>query len=130
MACEEKLKKKIFDLRKAYTKLKNIKNLSLGKEILFEVAAKRFEYTYEILWRSLKLFLLELKGVECFTPMDCFKTAYMINLIPEEYEKVVPEIVRKRNEIVHIYDFETAEEVFGEIVGNLEKECKESKNAI
>ena len=61
MACEEKLKKKIFDLRKAYTKLKNIKNLSLGKEILFEVAAKRFEYTYEILWRSLKLFLLELK---------------------------------------------------------------------
>ena len=45
MACEEKLKKKIFDLRKAYTKLKNIKNLSLGKEILFEVAAKRFEYT-------------------------------------------------------------------------------------
>jgi len=59
-------------------KLKEIENYEgkLEKEILYEVAAKRFEYTYESLWKLLRLYLLELKGLECNSPMDCFKTFY------------------------------------------------------
>ncbi|WP_274542096.1 hypothetical protein [Hydrogenivirga caldilitoris] len=31
---------------------------SLEKKILYEVSAKRFEYNYEVLWKTARLFLL------------------------------------------------------------------------
>lgn len=80
--------------------------------MLYEVAAKRFEYTYESLWKTVRLFLLEEKGVECNSPMDCFKSLYAVGLIDEKHPEEIPRIVRMRNRVLHICDFSLAEEVF------------------
>ncbi|WP_232219464.1 nucleotidyltransferase substrate binding protein [Hydrogenivirga sp. 128-5-R1-1] len=85
---------------------------TLPAEILYEVTAKRFEYTYEALWKTIRLFLLEEKGIECNSPMDCFKALYSVGLIDEKHSEDIPKIVRMRNNIVHIYDFSLAEDLF------------------
>lgn len=137
MECSPRLKKKLQQTLKAFKRLREIEDYEgkLEKEILYEVAAKRFEYTYESLWKLLRLYLLELKGLECNSPMDCFKTFYQIGVLGEQEGALLPKVVRKRNEIVHIYDFELAEDVYDFIVRRavplfekilkvVEKDCK------
>ena len=78
MACGERVLKKLDQARRAFEKLKAVPDLRVEREILYEVSAKRFEYTYEVLWKTVRLFLLEEKGLECNSPMDCFK-ALLLN---------------------------------------------------
>ncbi len=138
MACGERLLKKLDQTERAFQKLKGVRELesTLPREVLYEVSAKRFEYTYESLWKTIRLFLLEEKGIECNSPMDCFKSLYSVGLIDDEYSAHIPRIVRMRNNIVHIYDFSLAEEVFKfvvervipafeNIILNLKGECEE-----
>jgi len=49
-------------------------------------------------------------------PMDCFKSAYQTGMIPEQYEQDFIKMVRKRNEIVHIYNEAVAYEIYNCIV--------------
>ena len=114
MACGERVSKKLTQSEKAFQKLKGIRDLAdeLEDEILYEVSAKRFEYTFESLWKTIKVFLEEQKGIECNSPMDCFKQFYKTMNLDEKYEDKIPKTVRFRNEIVRLYDYETAEFIY------------------
>lgn len=81
------------------------------KNILVEIVTKRFEYTFESLWKFLKELLLE-EGIEAASPLSCFKEAFKLKLIEPHYEEVFPLMVKKRNEIVHIYSDEDAYETY------------------
>ena len=112
MAYSPKLKRKIANLNKAFSKLEESRSFEYDFQINVEVSSKRFEYTFESLWKTIKLFLLEEKGLECYSPMDCIKAAYQVALIPAEYEQDFIAMVRKRNEIVHIYNEAVAVEIY------------------
>lgn len=114
MACGERLLKKLDQSEKALKKLDQIKSLEdrLEEEILYEVCVKRFEYTFESLWKTIRLFLLERKGLECNSPMDCLKGFYAVGLIEKELAENIPKVVRLRNEVVHIYDFSLAKQAY------------------
>jgi len=67
--------------------------------------------------------------------MDCFKSAYQTGMIPEEYEGNFIKMVRKRNEIVHIYNEPVAYEIyhcivprFIEAIGAVADELKQQKS--
>ncbi len=81
------------------------------EEFLIEITTKRFEYTYEALWKTLKE-LLRLQGLECNSPKSCFKEAFKEGLIDEKYEETFFEMIVIRNRLVHIYDEEMAKEVY------------------
>jgi len=96
---------------------------------------KRFEYTFEALWKTLKLFLNQEKGLECYSPTDCLKSAYQAGMIPEEYEQDFIRMVRKRNEIVHIYNEPVAYEIYNcivprfiEAIGTVVEKLKQQKS--
>ena len=44
---------------------------------------KRFEFTWELLWKTLKI-ILEYEGIECKTPRSCLKEDFKIELIDDE----------------------------------------------
>jgi nucleotidyltransferase substrate binding protein (TIGR01987 family) len=117
MACGERVLKKLDQSKKAFGKLKEIDKLKekLEDEILYEVSAKRFEYTFESLWKTIKTFLINEKGIECNSPMDCFKQFYKVMELPERFEEKIPKAVRFRNEIVHIYDYHRAEFIYNNL---------------
>ncbi|MBI4124793.1 MAG: nucleotidyltransferase substrate binding protein [Deltaproteobacteria bacterium] len=81
------------------------------KEILVEIATKRFEYTFESLWKFLKELLLE-EGIEANSPLGCFQESFKLKWIDPQQEEVFPLMVKKRNEIVHIYSEEEAFEIY------------------
>ncbi len=113
MAYRDKFLKKLDQTERALKKLKEIKTLKgkLDEEILYEVSAKRFEYTFEVLWKTIKLFLSE-EGIDCNSPLECFKQFYKVVKLEEKYGKYIPKVVRFRNEIVHIYNFDTAKFIY------------------
>lgn len=81
------------------------------KSILVEIVTKRFEYTFESLWKCLKELLLE-EGIDAASPLSCFKEAFKLKWIDPKYEEVFPLMVKKRNEIVHIDSDEEASEIY------------------
>ncbi|MDQ7038435.1 MAG: nucleotidyltransferase substrate binding protein [Aquificota bacterium] len=82
-----------------------------SKEFLVEITTKRFEYTYEAMWKCVRDFLREL-GVECGSPRSCFRELIREGVVQECMEPVLSEIIRIRNELVHVYDFKRAEVLF------------------
>ncbi len=137
MACGERLLKKLAQAERALSKLEQVKELEkrLEEEILYEVCVKRFEYTFESLWKTVRLFLLEKKGLECNSPMDCFKAFYAVGLIEKGLAESIPRVVRLKKEVVHVYDFslargaylsvqDTALSLFRAVVDRIREECE------
>jgi len=79
--------------------------------LIIEIATKRFEYTFESLWKVLKEYF-RAEGIDCSTPLKCFKEAFKSGLIDEEDEKIFIEMIEKRNQIVHIYDSDSAKLIY------------------
>lgn len=115
MAYRKKLSRAYEKLEASLDKLKESTTPEFEKvyrnDVLVEIVVKRFEYTFEGLWKSLKEIILS-EGIECVTPLSTFKEAYNLKLIDENDQDVFPLMVRKRNEVVHIYSAEDAEEIF------------------
>lgn len=116
MAKGEKFQRTFEKFEKAFNKYREIvksKELFdfLNQELIIEVTTKRFEYTFESAWKVLREYLRE-EGVECPTPLKCFKEAFKLGLIEEDREGVLIEMIEKRNQIVHIYDLEQAKDIY------------------
>ncbi|MEA2082473.1 MAG: HI0074 family nucleotidyltransferase substrate-binding subunit [Elusimicrobiota bacterium] len=117
MAQDEKFKQTHERFKKAFDKYREIVKSShlfnfLSEELIIEITTKRFEYTFESLWKTLKE-KMRMEGVECSTPLKSFKEAFKAGLIDTSDEAVFIEMVEKRNQIVHIYDFEAAKLIYG-----------------
>ncbi|MBA7624486.1 hypothetical protein ES703_31895 [subsurface metagenome] len=73
---------------------------------------QRFEFTFELLWKALKIYL-EHQGIIVKTPRDSFIEAFRTNLISDE--KIFLDMLEDRNNAAHIYDKVTSEKIFNRI---------------
>ena len=80
---------------------------------------QRFEFTFELLWKALKIYL-EYQGIIVKTPRDSFVEAFRIDLISDE--KIFLDMLEDRNNTSHIYDKETSEKIFNRIKKNYQTE--------
>lgn len=76
---------------------------------------QRFEFTFELLWKTLKMFL-EGEGIECTTPKECLKSAFRVGLI--ENEQIALDMLEDRNKTSHTYDKEESQKIFKKIEEN------------
>jgi nucleotidyltransferase substrate binding protein (TIGR01987 family) len=85
--------------------------LSLAEEndIKQDAVIKRFEFTYELLWKTFKK-IARLQKLDCFGPKDCFKIAFKLGLI--EDEQLFLEIIDARNKTTHVYSKEDARKIY------------------
>ena len=70
---------------------------------------KRFEFTFEQAWKSIRL-AAKAVGYDCKSPRGCLKLAYKMEWIEDE-EKWL-RLLEARNLTSHTYDQETAMEVY------------------
>ncbi len=89
-----------------------------NSELERDGAIQRFEFTYELIWKTLKR-ILSFKGVNVNSPRDVFREAAKQGFVDDP--KVWFEFIKKRNLTTHIYDQEIAEEIF-ECLPQFEKE--------
>ena len=85
--------------------------------IVRDSAIQRFEFSLDLAWKSVKAFLEDKKGIICSSPKDCFREAYRQGII--EYDYIWIKYVDMRNETVHTYKEEIAEQIYSELANVL-----------
>jgi nucleotidyltransferase substrate binding protein (TIGR01987 family) len=73
---------------------------------------QRFEFSVELLWKSLKA-ILNYLGIECYSPRSCIKEAFRAGIIDDD--EIILDMLQDRNLSSHIYSETTSEEIFERI---------------
>ena len=117
---KEKVKYAIDKLRDALARMKEGVS-EAENELDKDGVIQRFEFTYEMLWKALKIYLEE-QGVAAATPLQvgtprgAFKEAFRLGFI--EGEEILLDMIEDRNKTSHIYNKETSEKIFERIKSN------------
>ena len=86
-------------------------------DISRDSAIKRFELCFDLAWKTIKLYAKE-QGQECYSPRECFKTAFQLRLI--EHDEKWLKMLDDRNTATHLYKEVYAEEVYARLSQYLE----------
>lgn len=78
-------------------------------EYIRDSAIQRFEFTFELVWKSLKAYL-EAQGVKVYSPRDSLRAAFQVGLIGGNPRWL--KTIKLRNLISHTYSEKTAEEIY------------------
>lgn len=81
-------------------------------DIVLDVAAKRFEFTYEMAWKALKR-ALDYLGIDARAPRPVFKEAFAQGLLAEE--QVWLDMIEMRNLSSHVYDEHEIARILGQL---------------
>ncbi len=114
---EIKIKKKVKELNAAIIDF--AKSLSIDISVLDEVVAdsvksgqlQKFEFTVELLWKLIKIFLFEIDGVEVFSPKKSIKMFFQAGYITYNQYELLINMIDDRNLLSHIYEKEMFESV-------------------
>jgi nucleotidyltransferase substrate binding protein (TIGR01987 family) len=98
-------------LNKAFLKLREGIE-SASTELEKDGVIQRFEFTFELLWKTLRI-ILEYKGIEVRSPRSAIKEAFKAGLI--EDDEILLDMLEDRNLSSHIYSEEVAEQIFKRI---------------
>lgn len=91
--------------------------------------AQKFEYTVELCWKAIKIFLKEKDGIDEASPKKVIKAYYLGDYITEDDYLLLLDSVEDRNRLSHIYDEQTFNHIlarlpsyaalFERVIGNL-----------
>ncbi|NOY64861.1 MAG: nucleotidyltransferase [Nitrospirae bacterium] len=118
----EEVKYSLDKLKKASKKLDDAVREAID-ELDRDGAIQRFEFTFEVFWKALRIFL-EYEGYRCAGPRSCIKEAARRGFLKEA--EIVLDMLEDRNKTSHIYDESTAKEIFERIKARYVKVFKEN----
>ena len=105
----EKLSKNLTNLQKALNRFKEALQ-EPESAIVMDATIQRFEFSYELMWKTLKNFLEDIHGIRVVSPRQVFKEAYRLSLI--EQEDLFLEMIHSRNLLSHTYNEELANDIY------------------
>ena len=97
--------------RKAVARLREVLQKPRD-EITRDSAIQRFEFCFELSWKTIRDFLRE-RSVLKDTPRDCLKAAFQCGLIPDDPLWI--EMLEDRNLTVHTYDEKLARRLYARL---------------
>jgi nucleotidyltransferase substrate binding protein (TIGR01987 family) len=77
-----------------------------------DAVLQRFEFTFELCWKTLRIHLSENEGNEVSSPKGSLKEAFRQGLIEETEEQLFVQMLEDRNLSTHIYDEIETIEIF------------------
>jgi len=131
------LDKKIETLNKAFSRLKEAyektqENKETDLYVFFrDSSIQRFEFTVEALWKTIKVFLKEKEGIDCYSPKSCIRELFLAGYTDEKEAKILLSMIDDRNQTSHTYYEEVAEYIFknlGSYIEVIEKVLERLKN--
>ena len=87
-------------------------------EFIRDASIQRFEFAYELLWKTIKVFLEEIHGVRTVSPRQVFKEAFALELI--DNDDVFLEMIEARNLLSHTYNEIQAIKIYRKLSSFLE----------
>jgi nucleotidyltransferase substrate binding protein (TIGR01987 family) len=105
------LEKRLETLQRAYKRLKEVLSLNMEEtDIVVDATIQRFEFTFELAWKTIKKFAETLRAGECNSGRSCIKLAYKLGWIKDEKKWL--SLLEARNLTSHTYDQEIALETY------------------
>ena len=83
--------------------------------IVRDASIQRFEYTFESLWKLLKLYLQQEEGVICNSPKRCFREALAADLASADDVELFLMMTDDRNLTSHTYIEALAKAIYGKL---------------
>jgi nucleotidyltransferase substrate binding protein (TIGR01987 family) len=108
----DRLFERVSDFRKALKKLREIKDIP-ENDIIRDATIQRFEFTYEMAWKTLKLYL-ESKQIQVYAAKDTLHEALQLGLIEDGNGWSL--LHENRNRTSHTYDEKIAIEVYHYVI--------------
>ncbi|MFH0755262.1 MAG: HI0074 family nucleotidyltransferase substrate-binding subunit [bacterium] len=108
------LKLKLKEFQRTLTTLEEALN-EKKSELIRDSVIKRFEYTFEICWKTIKIFLNEKFGTDVFSSKECFRELRKNKLISDEQTELLLKMTDDRNKIIHTYDKDFSDELYEKI---------------
>lgn len=65
---------------------------------------QKFEYCIELCWKTIKMFLNTIHGVDAVSPKLTTKEFYRVDLVNEQEYELLNEMLDDRNRLSHIYN--------------------------
>jgi len=115
------IEKRLEDFEKAVKRLKDAYEQTLKHKkdeyytFFRDSTIQRFEFTVEIMWKTLKSFLYEYAGIDCKSPKGCIRDFFSAGYLTEEETTNLLEMIDDRNMTSHTYHEEVAEEIFKDL---------------
>ncbi|PIP16967.1 MAG: nucleotidyltransferase [Candidatus Portnoybacteria bacterium CG23_combo_of_CG06-09_8_20_14_all_37_13] len=88
-------------------------------EMVRDSAIKRFEFCFDLCWKTIKAFLEEEKGITCRSPKECFRQAFQQELL--DYDDFWLRMTDWRNQAIHTYSEKFADAFFKELPKTLKR---------
>ena len=101
------------NFQKAFVLLEAAVNTKISSKLEQEGLIQRFEYTFELAWKTQKDFL-RYAGIDVDLPRDCIKQAFANGLIKDG--QVWIEMLESRNLMAHTYDETIFQKIYAKIV--------------
>lgn len=98
----EKLNIATQSAQRALRTLEEILQLPLDT-VVRDAAIQRFEYTFEAVWKLLKVYLQSQEGIVCTSPKSCFRHASRAGLLSLEHTETCLMMTDDRNLTSHTY---------------------------
>ncbi len=105
------LKEKLEQLEKANKAWKEVLDMEFS-DVIRDAAIQRYEFSYELLWKTVKTYLKEIEGIDCFSPKACFRELRNLLNLSEEDVEVCLKMTADRNLSVHTYSEEMANDLY------------------
>ena len=110
---KERLYEKLNDYKRAMSRLNEATKIQIEADIVYDGVIQRFEFTFELSWKLMKMFL-EYTGItEIKSPRATIREAFTYGLI-EDGEQWIDMMV-DRNKTSHLYDEEEAKLIYGKV---------------
>ena len=108
---------KLKEFKKVLTTLKKALN-QRKNDLIRDSVIKRFEYSFELCWKTVKIFLNEKFGMDIFSPKESFRELRKNKLISDKQTELLLEMTDDRNKIIHVYDEDFSDELYKKIKEN------------
>lgn len=105
---------KVKQFEKALKSLKEAMDFEYS-DIVRDSVIKRFEYTFDLAWKSIKNFLFDIHGIVCNSPKQCIRKLYGLEYLNEDETELFIKMVDDRNSVVHTYLESLADEIYKKI---------------
>ena len=90
-------------------------------DLIRDSVIKRFEYNFELCWKTAKVFLSQKFGVDIFSPKECFRELRRNKLLSDKETELLLKMTDDRNEVIHTYNKDFSNELYGKIKKNYYK---------
>ena len=114
---EKKATRYMHDLGNALERFNEVMEIPIEEnDIALDAAIQRFEFSFELFWKTLKVFLLEAGGIQISSPKQVLKEAFSQGWINEEQKWL--DLLDARNLTSHVYNEQKAQEIYRMIEEN------------